>query len=233
MKKFFAMSLITLSLSGCAATHLAVSKNQLEVQTKTSASIFLDPVDAAQKTMYLQVKNSAQTADFTLEQELAQALRQKSYRLVSQPSKAHYIVQVQVLDVLKNAQTAGHSGAFGAVTGGLIGGKVRDSSTAYVVGTLLGSLAETVINAKVKDVAYAVVVDLQIQEKTTGTTTAKVQQRLKQGSSGHTLIEQQRHINRLKYQTQIVSTASKVNLQFEEAAPELKNSLVKTISAMF
>lgn len=234
MKKFFAMSILALSLSGCAATHLAVSKNNLQVQTKTSASIFLDPVDAAQKTIYLQVRNRAESADFSLDQALAQALRQKDYRLVSQPSKAHYILQVHVLDVLKDAQTAGgDGGAFGAIAGGVIGGKVRDSSTAYLVGTLLGGLAESIVNATVKDVSYAVVVDVQIQEKTKRAARSTVQHRLKQGNSGHTLIEQKGSSNRLKYQTQIISHANQVNLTFEEAAPALQRSLVKTISAMF
>lgn len=36
-----------------------------------------------------------------------------------------------------------------------------------------------------------------------------------------------------KYQTRVVSTANKMNLELPEAEPQLKNELIKTISNIF
>ena len=48
-----------LALSGCAATSTAVAKRNLDVQTKMSDTIFLDPVSPDQRTVYVDVKNTS------------------------------------------------------------------------------------------------------------------------------------------------------------------------------
>ena len=40
-------------LSGCAATQVAISKRNLDVQTKMSATIFLDPVKESRRTVFV------------------------------------------------------------------------------------------------------------------------------------------------------------------------------------
>lgn len=45
------IALVTaLSVGGCAATHTAIAKRDLDVQNKMTDTIFLDPVGPAQKT---------------------------------------------------------------------------------------------------------------------------------------------------------------------------------------
>ncbi|MDH4237100.1 MAG: complement resistance protein TraT, partial [Nitrospira sp.] len=41
-------------LSGCAASQVMISKRNLDVQTKMSDTIFLDPVSPDKKVMYVQ-----------------------------------------------------------------------------------------------------------------------------------------------------------------------------------
>ena len=45
-----------LTLSACAATTTAISKSDLDVQTRMSDSIFLDPLPPARRTVFVQVK---------------------------------------------------------------------------------------------------------------------------------------------------------------------------------
>jgi uncharacterized lipoprotein YajG len=46
-------------LTGCAATQTAIEHGSLQVSTKQSETIFLDPISNAQKTVYVAVKNTS------------------------------------------------------------------------------------------------------------------------------------------------------------------------------
>ena len=52
-------SALGLALSGCAATSTAVAKRNLDVQTKMSDTIFLDPVTPDERTVYVDVRNTS------------------------------------------------------------------------------------------------------------------------------------------------------------------------------
>ena len=54
-------------LSGCAASSVMISKRNLDVQTKMSETIFLDPVSPDQKVMYVEVRNTSDKDNFELE----------------------------------------------------------------------------------------------------------------------------------------------------------------------
>src|SRR5690349_9896133 len=86
-----ACNLIT--LTGCTATHTAIHKRNLDVQTKMSASVFLDPVPSEKKTVFLQIRNTSDRPGLNLESDLANALMAKGYTLVFAPEQAHYLLQ--------------------------------------------------------------------------------------------------------------------------------------------
>ena len=54
----FALAL-ALALSGCVATTTAISKRSLDVQTKMTDSIFLEPVTTPDRTVLVEVRNSS------------------------------------------------------------------------------------------------------------------------------------------------------------------------------
>ena len=56
-----------LFLSGCAASQVMISKRNLDVQTKMSESIFLDPVSPKLKVIYVEVRNTSDRDNFDLE----------------------------------------------------------------------------------------------------------------------------------------------------------------------
>jgi hypothetical protein len=46
-------------LSGCAAVHTSIAKKDLDVQTKMSDTVFLDPVGPDKKTVFVQIRNTS------------------------------------------------------------------------------------------------------------------------------------------------------------------------------
>src|SRR6266404_1855191 len=53
------IGLVQAGLWGCAATQVALSKKDLDVQTKMSESVFLDPVSPDKMSIYLKIRNTS------------------------------------------------------------------------------------------------------------------------------------------------------------------------------
>ena len=200
-------------MSGCAAVGTAVSHGNLQTQTLMSKSVFLNPVPNNQKTVYIQVHNTTDKPSFSIKEGLADALADKGYRVVYNYSRAHYVLQVNLLQVGKTSKTAakemfgkGYGGtAEGAVVGSLL---AADTGHDMLAGGIVGGVATTIINNAVKDVTFSGIVDVRITEKM---------------PSGHIKA----------YKTRIMSTANKVNLSFADAERPLEVGLVNSISGIF
>ena len=212
IKQVVLMSMIVI-LAGCAATSTMISKRNLDVQTKMSETIFLDPADSGQKTVFLQFRNTSDKADFTIQETLEARLHSKGYQVVTKPSQATYILQANILQVGKTDPSAaekfllGGFGGQGAVSGALAAGAFNSSGSGMAGAALAGGVIDLVANAAVKDVYFSVVTDIQLTENVAGQ--PKV------------------------HKTRIVSTANKVNLDFKEALPALQEGLITSISGLF
>ena len=169
------ISLLAL-LNGCGAVHTSIAKANLEVSTKMSDAVFLDPVGPDQRTLFVQVRNTSDQPSFTIEPAVKAAIAGKGYRIVDDPNRATFKLQAQILSVAKTDPTsaaaalnAGYGGAIaGAVLGGTIGGAVggtRGLGIGAGAGGLVGGLAETVANAMVKDVLFVAITDIQISQR--------------------------------------------------------------------
>ncbi len=239
-----ALTISVLLLSACAATHTAIHKRNLDVQTKMSATIFLDPVPADHLTLFLQIKNTSDKAGLDLGPVIRQNIENKGYKVVDKLEQAHYLLQVNVLQVgrcdLREVQHALGQG-FGSVLGGTLAGAAvgsvasKHSGKGAVVGGLVGAAVTTVADAMVQDVVYSVVSDVQISERVGYSTEVKQKTRskLKQGINGMQEMVSTEKVNWKRYQTRIISTANKVNLKFEKAAPELVAGLSRAITGLF
>ncbi len=240
------ISIINISLLlGCGATHTAINKRTLDVQTKMSASIFLDPVTSEKKRVFVQVRNTSDKAELDIEPEIKTAMEAKGYQLVSIPDQAHYLLQVNILEVgrsdLRAADHALHQG-FGAALGGAVAGAAvgslagtGDNKKGAVVGGLFGASVATVTDAMVQDIVYSVVADLQISERMGNSVVVKEKTRsvLKQGTRGVREVTSTEKIDWKRYQTRVVGTANKVNLKFKQAVPELIAGLTRSITGVF
>ena len=192
-------SVTALTLFGCAATQTAISKRNLDVQTKMSDSVFLDPVTPKDKTIFVQIKNTSDKPDIDVASPIKQSIAAKGYRLMDDPDQANFILQANILSVSKSAMNPNEGGVgafgsaltgagFGALASAATGGSNRNiSATALAVGALAG-LGSMIGNALVSDVYYYTITDLQIKQKTKAGVKSQVMsnQKLKNGSAGTT-----------------------------------------------
>ena len=165
--------LACLALSACAATTTAISKRELDVQTRMSDSIFLEPLPPARRTVFVEVKNTSDREDFDIEQGVKAHLQERGYQLVDNPDRAHYMLQANVLQAGKSSVTAAEdafaSGFGGALFGaavGAVGTRAATKDTGSIIGGgLIGAAVESAAGAFVQDVTYSAITDIQVSER--------------------------------------------------------------------
>ena len=237
MKKYFllTMVLIILLLSGCSSLETAIKKRNLATETKLSETIWLNPENITDKTVFIQVKNTS-TSNLDIESEIKNTLIGKGYKIVSAPKNANYWLQVNILQLskmdLKESQAA-LSGVAGAGIGAAIGGYNTGSVNTAIGWGLVGGAIGILSDALVEDAYYTMITDILISEKS-GTKVNNLSiNATTQGTQGRNIYATEGTGNMNKYQTRVVSTANKVNLELPDAEPQLKNELIKTISKIF
>lgn len=245
--KFIVVTVLASSivlLSGCAATQVAISKRDLDVQTKMSATVFLDPVRADQRTIFVQIRNTSDKQEMDVSSDITSAISAKGYRIVDDPDQAHYILQANVLQVghtspsaYEQALAGGYGSAFnaGVLAGGTAYALGNNSSRGMLGVAILGAVVDTVAGAAVKDVFFSMITDIQIKERFTSGARANAasQHKLAQGTSGGTTVTYEEQSEWKTYQTRVVSTANQVNLKFEDAVPALRTGLSRSLAGLF
>lgn len=129
-------------LTGCAATQTAIEHGSLQVSTKQSETVFLDPVFNAQKTVYVSVKNTSDE-DVDIAPQLKTALSSHGYKVINNPNSAHYLLQANVLKVGKMSVAASQSalgGGYGSAIAGAVAGTAAGSFTQSSTGMIAGGL---------------------------------------------------------------------------------------------
>ena len=240
-------AIAAVALAGCAATETSVAKRNLDVQTKMTDSIFLEPVSPSQRTIYVEVKNTSDKPDFDLEQAVRASIEAQGYRVIDDPTRAQFMLQANILQAGQNSETAAeraYDSGFGSVlTGGAIGagvgyggGKAGGNDVALTVGgAVLGATIATVADAFVQDVTYTVITDIQVSERTRGGTvvTRSEERDNDQGSTGIVYESSTDTSDWKRYRTRVVAKANKVNLEWPEAAPFMVDGLTRSISGIF
>jgi hypothetical protein len=235
------LSFSVLNLAGCAATTKVIKHGKLEVETKMSDTVFLDPLEDNKKIVLLQIRNTTDKQGLDIESKLRGAIQSKGYRITSNPKESSIMIQANILQVGKsslkdpfNSLAGGYGGTLeGVAAGAMLGGAISGDGQDMIGLGLLGGIAGTIIDAAVDVEQYSMITDLQISEKADGNyVTESSDANLKQGTSGHKKSTWAAKTNWKKYQTRIVSVAKKVNLKFETAEPELTQGLVRSISGL-
>ncbi|BEQ17127.1 complement resistance protein TraT [Desulfoferula mesophila] len=226
-------------LAGCAATYTGIRYADLKVENKMSASIFLDPVPPAQRTVYIQVRNTTDK-QFDMQADVVAAVQAKGFRVVDDPNQAHYWLQANILSVglndqsaLEKSELAGFGGPIaGAAAGAVIAGS-SNAAAGAAIGAVAGGAAELITGAMVKVNTYAVITDLQISERSGAAISQNFNSNLQQGT-GQTTVSQQSSstAGMKKYQTRIISTARQTNLEWPEAYPALRQGIAQSIAGI-
>ncbi len=248
-KKFSAQLIVGMMLvlgigfSGCSAMKTAIKKRDLDVQTKMSQTIFLEPVAPKNKIVYLDIRNTSDK-EINVRNTIETALKNKGYKITINPNEATYMLQGNILkvgksDIRESQSFAGSSfgagitgAATGAITVSAFGGGGSRMAGVALAGAALGFLGD----ALVEDTLYVMVTDLQIRERPlVGEVITQTQQtNLAQGSS--TKVQQDikgANVKWKTYRTRIVSAANKMNLEFQEARVVLESALSRSISGIF
>jgi Enterobacterial TraT complement resistance protein len=231
-----------LLLAGCAATSTGLGKRNLEVQTKMTDTIFLEPVSPPDRTILVQVRNTSDQPDFDIQNAVKASIAERGYRLVDRPEEAHYLLQANVLQVGRTSPTAAEQTFAGGFGGTLIGGAAgvagariaSDDTRTLIAGGLVGAATSSVVDALIEDVTYTIITDVQISERAGEgvVVTERLEQNLRQGTGARVISATQIH-DWKRYQTRIMSTANRTNLDFEDAAPQLVDGVTRSIAGIF
>ena len=228
-------------LVGCNTTTKIIKHGKLEVETKMSETIFLDPIEDEKKTVLLQIRNTSDKSGLDIESKIRSAVEGKGYRIVNSPKQANIMIQANILQVGKStlenpfeALSGGYgSGLEGFATGAALAGATGGSGRSMLGIGLLAGVGNTILDAAVEVVTFTMTTDLQISEKADGEYVSESSDAsLKQGTSGYKKSTWEKKTNWKKYQTRIMSVGKKTNLKFEEAEPKLTEGLVKSISGL-
>ena len=243
-KKYLVVAVLTTgigSLVGCNTASKMIKHGNLEVETKMSETIFLDPIDDNKKTVLLQIRNTSDKSGLEIVSKIRSAIESKGYRIMNRTQSANIMIQANVLQVGKStlenpfqALTGGYgSGLEGFATGAAIAGATGGSGRSMLGIGLITGIGNTILDAAVEVVNFTMITDLQISEKADGEYVSESSDaNLKQGTSGYKKSTWEKKTNWKKYQTRIMSVAKKTNLKFDEAEPKLTEGLVKSISGL-
>jgi outer membrane lipoprotein SlyB len=234
---------LALLLAGCAATTTAIGKRNLAVETKMTETVFLDPVPPADRTVFVQVRNTSDKPDFDIEPAVKSSIESRGYKVVDDPTQAHYLLQANVLQVgLTNESSAdktfagGYGGTIlGGAAGAGVGRVISDDPAVIIGGVLAGAATSAVADAFVRDVTYSIISDVQVSERAPKgvVVTESDRQDLSQGTSGNRVLSSSEISDWKRYRTRVMSKANKANLSFEDASPDLVAGLTRSIANIF
>ncbi|WP_338946945.1 complement resistance protein TraT [Fusobacterium canifelinum] len=227
--------LLIFAFVSCSTMHTVVSKRNLDVQTKMSDTIWLEPAAANERTVFVQVRNTS-GKNLNIEQKVINVLTSKGYRIVNDPAEAKYWLQANILKVDKVNLDSGNGfsdAVLGAGIGGVLGAQRSGGAYTALGWGLAGAAIGTLADALVDDTAYVMVTDILITEKTGRNIQTSTRNSVKQGNSGSMTSTSSGSSNMEKYSTRVLSTANQVNLKFDSAVPILEDELGKVVGGIF
>lgn len=229
-------------LGGCSAIHTSVAKRNLDVQTKISTSIFVEPVSKEKRKIYLEVRSGVMEFDRnsfrkSVEEQLVNS--GNGYKLTDNPDEAQYRMSVFVRNLEKTtpegavrALSSGYQGAgAGAAASYALGGSSRNMAGAGLLAAGVGVVA----NAFVQDVMYLLVADIQIKEKAGKGVIVRRDSKVntKISDDGATTETYSEATNKKEYRTRVVTTANKANLELPEAQPLMFQKTAYAMASFF
>ena len=227
-------------LAGCSALHTSISKKDLDVQTKMSDTIFLEPVAPEKRIVFVDIRNTSDQS-LDIESTILQSIRGRGFTITDNPEQANFMLQANILQVgranLNGVTSALDAGFGGAVAGYTIASSIDpDNFEDAAVAGLVGAVGGIISDALVKDIMFSMITDLQVRERPLSGETITQSQTTNTSQGSSTRLNQQvsgGQVNWKTYRTRIVSTANKANLKFAEAKPNLVEGLIRSISGIF
>jgi Enterobacterial TraT complement resistance protein len=193
-----------------------IRHGELNTRTEMSESVFLELRSDLPQTVYVSEASTA-GRELTVRPTLDRQLMDAGYTVVDAPAEATYIVQINYLRLseveLTGDQTVKDAieGAFYAGAGAAIAADILGASgLAAEIGLAVGVVA-FLLDAKTKHIAHMLTTDVFVTET------------IPDGAGG---TEVQYH------ETQIVSGASKINLDLERGLPAMIGGLSRSLAGL-
>lgn len=158
--------LLIFAFVSCSTMHTVISKRNLDVQTKMSDTIWLEPAAANEKQCLFKLETLLEK--FKYWTKITNILTSKGYRIVNDPSEAKYWLQANILKVDKvnlDSDNGFSDAVLGAGIGGVLGAQRSGGAYTAIGWGLAGAAIGTLADALVDDTAYAMVTDILITEK--------------------------------------------------------------------
>lgn len=227
--------LVALGLTSCAGETL-IKKANLDVQTKMSTTIFLEPVKLSKRKIYVNIRNTSDK-ELHIEARIKNILTSRGYTLTQDPNIANFMLQVNILQVGKSDLRASESALAGGFGSALIGMSLAGDSynSTRNVGLVIGILG-FIADAMIEDVFYNMITDIQVRERPLAGENVAQQQNTNVSQGAGTKLTQKitgSKVNWKTYRSRVISTANKVNLKFDEAQKELEDGLIRSIGGIF
>ncbi len=225
---------LILTITGCAAINTSIEKSDLDVQTRASESVFLEPVAPSKRIIFVSVRNTSDR-DLEIKPRIVERLSNSGYQITQDPDEAYFMLQANILKVGKDNQQASDSYLEAGFTGAALGNAVSGSSDTGK-GIVIGALVGIIADALVDDTLYTMVTDLQLRERPRNNEVVTQQQSEESTQGSNTSISQSSSLSSVEwkiYHTRIVSTANQVNLEFDEAQAALEDGLIRSIAGFF
>ena len=204
------------NLAGCAASRMMVRYGDLEAQTEMSESVFLDLRSDLPQTVYVAEASTA-GRDLTIRPSLQRGLIESGYTMVETPDEATYVIQINHLRLeeveLSADQTLGDAvgAALTAGAGTALAADILGASGAAGELGLIAGVLGFLWDANTKHVAHTLTTDVLLTERVPAG-----------GAEGE-----------FRYhETQVVSGASKVNLDLEDCLPTMINGLSRSLAGL-
>ena len=162
-----------LVLASCAAVDANVNHGDLQINTHLSETVFLDPVPVEKRSIYVSFRNTSDHPELDISGPLKQAVAQRGYLVVQDPTKAEYMLRANVLqagEVDANSKSSMLSAQFGQplLAGAVVAGTTAGlgGGGAATAGLGLGAAAATFAANQIwKDKTYSVVVDIELSSR--------------------------------------------------------------------
>jgi hypothetical protein len=237
-----AISAAMITLGGCGAISTEMHHGSLKVNSHISESIFLEPIENKDKSVYVKFRNTSDQQGFNPQQALVADLQKQGWQVINDPAKAHVEILGNIVSVgkvnrnqLHGLLSAGFGDAIlGEGSGALAGAAITGTGEGALAGGAIAGAGSWLADQVVQDVTYATTTDIQLEVELPKGQTAQnnTVSNLSQGTSTQERQTLSGTSDRLKYRTRIVSYADKVNLDFKEAEPVLEQQLATSIAGI-
>lgn len=234
-----------LFLAGCAtgvaprATNGGTTAGNADLSVKMSSSIFLQPVTAAKRTIFLEGHNTSSAQGLGFEPRIAADLAYRGYRIVHDPSKATYMLMYNIRyvgrETKRNTALGALSGGFGgSLIGSMIGRNYYGGSsfTNTIAGGLAGAAVGAIAGHFFSTHRYMMVVDIQVEQRQAGAVASSTTV-ASEGLGNRTVQSGGRVEGWAIFRDRVVAQAKGMRLTFDYAKPALVKEVTGAIAGIF